>query len=263
MPSQIKAGLGLRTLREDPLVGRSTPLDPWRLTFKVSEVAFTVANLGIAHRARPRPANTHLEVPSILFTSLPLLGNDSRDRWWLSQGEADNGWSPDTEYLMTTTVNTTPNPKTKPESLSPESNGNTTATIRLALFAFNHAHRVFLDTAAQQLGVGTTDLDALLQLAQDEPVTPGQLRAHLQLTTGAITAVTDRLDAAGYLTRLQHPTDRRSLLLVLTPTGRNAVHDVLTRYDALITTLPDAAMTLRHLKSLADVVLQASSDDFS
>lgn len=239
-------------------MGRSTPLDPWRLTFKVSEVAFTVANLGIAHRARPRPANTHLEVPSILFTSLPLLGNDSRDRWWLSQGEADHGWSPDTEYLMTTTVNTTPNPKTKPESLPPESNGNTTATIRLALFAFNHAHRVFLDTAAQQLGVGTTDLDALLQLAQDEPVTPGQLRAHLQLTTGAITAVTDRLDAAGYLTRLQHPTDRRSLLLVLTPTGRNAVNHVLHQYETTLTALSEKPAMIQQLTTLTSAVLHAS-----
>ncbi|MBF4577913.1 MarR family winged helix-turn-helix transcriptional regulator [Frondihabitans sp. VKM Ac-2883] len=164
---------------------------------------------------------------------------------------------------MTTTVNTTPNPKTTLEPSPPEPDANPIATIRSALFAFDHAHRVFLDTAAHQLGVGTTDLDALLQLAEDEPVTPGQLRAHLQLTTGAITAVTDRLDAAGYLTRLQHPTDRRSLLLVLTPTGRNAVHDVLTRYDALITRLPDGAMTHKYLKSLADVVLQASSDDFS
>ncbi|RPE77651.1 MULTISPECIES: MarR family winged helix-turn-helix transcriptional regulator [unclassified Frondihabitans] len=159
---------------------------------------------------------------------------------------------------MTTTVNTTPNPKTKPESLPPESNGNTTATIRLALFAFNHAHRVFLDTAAQQLGVGTTDLDALLQLAQDEPVTPGQLRAHLQLTTGAITAVTDRLDAAGYLTRLQHPTDRRSLLLVLTPTGRNAVNHVLHQYETTLTALSEKPAMIQQLTTLTSAVLHAS-----
>lgn len=159
---------------------------------------------------------------------------------------------------MTTTVNTTPNPTTKLESPPPGHIGNTLATIRSALFAFDHAHRVFLDTAAHQLGVGTTDLDALLQLAQDEPVTPGQLRAHLQLTTGAITAVTDRLDAAGYLTRLQHPTDRRSLLLVLTPTGRDAVNHVLHQYETTLTALSEKPAMIQQLTTLTSAVLHAS-----
>lgn len=159
---------------------------------------------------------------------------------------------------MTTTVNTTPNPATKVASPLPGHIGNSLATIRSALFAFDHAHRVFLDTAAHQLGVGTTDLDALLQLAQDEPVTPGQLRAHLQLTTGAITAVTDRLDAAGYLTRLQHPTDRRSLLLVLTPTGRNAVNHVLHQYETTLTALSEKPAMIQQLTTLTSAVLHAS-----
>ncbi|MBF4577928.1 MarR family winged helix-turn-helix transcriptional regulator [Frondihabitans sp. VKM Ac-2883] len=160
---------------------------------------------------------------------------------------------------MTTTVHTTPDLKNKLESLPSGRNGNTLATIRSALFAFDHAHRVFLDTAAHQLGVGTTDLDALLQLAEDEPVTPGQLRAHLQLTTGAITAVTDRLDAAGYLTRLQHPTDRRSLLLVLTPTGRNAVNHVLRQYEATLTALSEKPAMMQQLTTLTSAVLHASN----
>jgi DNA-binding MarR family transcriptional regulator len=52
---------------------------------------------------------------------------------------------------------------------------------------------------------------------------PGQLGERLGLTSASITALIGRLERVGYAHRLRHPTDRRSILVELTPAGRTEV----------------------------------------
>lgn len=45
----------------------------------------------------------------------------------------------------------------------------------------------------------------------------------LQVSTPAVTNLADKLEAAGYAKRSPHPTDRRALVIALTPEGTRAV----------------------------------------
>ncbi|WP_435847863.1 MarR family winged helix-turn-helix transcriptional regulator [Streptomyces fradiae] len=65
-------------------------------------------------------------------------------------------------------------------------------------------------TFAAAQGLHPTDVQALgAILDADEPMTPGRLREHLGLTSGAVTACVDRLERAGHIRRSRESTDRR------------------------------------------------------
>jgi DNA-binding MarR family transcriptional regulator len=74
--------------------------------------------------------------------------------------------------------------------------------------------------------IGTTELRALARLSEGGALTPKQLAAALGLTTGAVTALTDRLVDSDLLSRAPHPTDRRSLTLTLTPAGETVMRRI-------------------------------------
>ena len=65
------------------------------------------------------------------------------------------------------------------------------------------------DTVARLVGVNSTDLECLDLLEMAGPTTTGRLAEHAGLTTGAMTAVIDRLEAAGYARRVRDVEDRR------------------------------------------------------
>lgn len=62
-----------------------------------------------------------------------------------------------------------------------------------------------------------TDLNALLAVMQADqagvPLTPGRLGQHLGLSSGATTAVIDRLERAGHVHRVRDERDRRRVSL--------------------------------------------------
>jgi DNA-binding MarR family transcriptional regulator len=69
---------------------------------------------------------------------------------------------------------------------------------------------------AELLGVNRTDLFCLDILARLGTVSAGRLAEESRLTTGAVTSVLDRLERAGYVRRLDDPTDRRRVLIETT-----------------------------------------------
>ncbi|MBN9333156.1 MarR family transcriptional regulator [Devosia sp.] len=72
------------------------------------------------------------------------------------------------------------------------------------------------ERAARWQGMHPTDFRCLGYLnLKGEPSSPGDIISHLGLTSGAGTALLDRLESAGYITRIRHPEDRRSVLIVL------------------------------------------------
>jgi len=74
------------------------------------------------------------------------------------------------------------------------------------------------DLIAQQLGIAQTDLLCLHVLNRAGASTAGALSAQLGRTTGAVTHMIDRLEAAGYVRRRPDPQDRRRVLVeALTP----------------------------------------------
>jgi DNA-binding MarR family transcriptional regulator len=82
---------------------------------------------------------------------------------------------------------------------------------------------------ARLLGVNETDLRCLEILMQGpaESVTPRDLADELGLTTGSVTAMLDRLERIGYLTRSPHPTDKRRLIVRATEAARLRAFELL------------------------------------
>jgi DNA-binding MarR family transcriptional regulator len=65
---------------------------------------------------------------------------------------------------------------------------------------------------ADRLGLNPTDHKCLgLLVDAGRPVTPGELATLTGLTTGAVTGVVDRLEAAGFVRRTRDPEDRRKV----------------------------------------------------
>ncbi|MFC9606387.1 MarR family winged helix-turn-helix transcriptional regulator [Streptomyces niveus] len=72
-------------------------------------------------------------------------------------------------------------------------------------------------------GLHATDVQALAAILDSEtPLTPGRLRVHLGLTSGAVTACLDRLEKAGHIRRARESTDRRVVHLHYLPEARSA-----------------------------------------
>ncbi|MGC4780859.1 MarR family winged helix-turn-helix transcriptional regulator [Micromonospora zamorensis] len=66
-------------------------------------------------------------------------------------------------------------------------------------------------------GLNPTDLQALIAVMDAErlgdPITPGRLGEHLNLSSGSVTALIDRLERAGHIRRDRDTVDRRKVLL--------------------------------------------------
>lgn len=67
---------------------------------------------------------------------------------------------------------------------------------------------------AEKLGLNPTDSRAVGFLSETGPISAGRLAELMSLTTGAVTAVVDRLEAAGLVRRESDPEDRRRVLVV-------------------------------------------------
>ncbi|MEU2185006.1 MarR family winged helix-turn-helix transcriptional regulator [Streptomyces thermolilacinus] len=107
-----------------------------------------------------------------------------------------------------------------------ETRGERPAPVDLQAFAVQlrrmngEVNRLVHAFAASQ-GLHPTDVQALAAvLDADEPMTPGRLREHLGLTSGAVTACVDRLERAGHIRRSRESSDRRVVHLHYEPGAR-------------------------------------------
>ncbi len=66
---------------------------------------------------------------------------------------------------------------------------------------------------ADQMGLNMTDQQTLNLVDLAGSITPGELARRTGLTSGGVTVVLDRLEAAGYVKRERNPEDRRSVLV--------------------------------------------------
>ncbi|BDZ48073.1 hypothetical protein GCM10025867_03140 [Frondihabitans sucicola] len=97
---------------------------------------------------------------------------------------------------------------------------------------------------SEELAMGATDIRALFFIAEagEHGATPKQVAEFLELSTGATTSLVDRMVEAGTLFREAHPTDRRSVILQVTPGGHAAVATVADVYRcALARVIPEAS----------------------
>jgi DNA-binding MarR family transcriptional regulator len=120
----------------------------------------------------------------------------------------------------------------------------------LAIRASQNISDAFDEKVAEKLGINLTDLRGLDILSQRGSMTAGQLAEAMHLTSGAITILVDRLEAAGYARRVRDTEDRRRVLVELTPRTERSV----SYYDPLF------HGTVELLKERTDEELQMMID---
>jgi len=76
------------------------------------------------------------------------------------------------------------------------------------------------------LGINRTDGRCLDVIDRNGRLTAGELAREVGLTTGAVTALVDRLEVAGLLQRKSDPNDRRKVLIELTPEAKELAADI-------------------------------------
>lgn len=76
------------------------------------------------------------------------------------------------------------------------------------------------------LGINRTDGRCLDVIDRNGQLTAGELAREVGLTTGAVTALVDRLEVAGLVQRKNDPNDRRKVLIELTPQAEKLAADI-------------------------------------
>jgi DNA-binding MarR family transcriptional regulator len=88
------------------------------------------------------------------------------------------------------------------------------------------AYDRFEDAAAAYAGVNRTAMRCMDVLDQAGQLTPGEIAVQTGLTSGAVTAMLDRLERLGFVQRRPDPSDRRRVLVKLTDKARRIAGEI-------------------------------------
>ena len=75
----------------------------------------------------------------------------------------------------------------------------------------------------EKLGINGTDMECLGYLLSKRISSPTELAKYTGLSSGATTAMLDRLEKGGFIERRPNPADRRGTLIVLAKSGAEKV----------------------------------------
>jgi DNA-binding MarR family transcriptional regulator len=117
-----------------------------------------------------------------------------------------------------------------------------------------------------RMALGAPEVMALAHLSMVGEMGPSELSQRLRMTTGAMTALLDRLAARGHIVREPHPDDRRRVVVRLTPHARvEALAQVRPMSDEIRSLgerlSPDERRTVGHfIDELTAIVSRSASD---
>lgn len=105
----------------------------------------------------------------------------------------------------------------------------TASSLIASIHKETRAATLFVHTISEITGIHPTDIKCLDFLSEVRSATAGDLAKITGLTTGAITAVIDRLEKAGFVKRETDKNDRRKIIIKLiagNPNNLELVHDL-------------------------------------
>lgn len=112
-----------------------------------------------------------------------------------------------------------------------------------AILHLRRSERRQSDRALRASGLSSLDLTALRYLVQglrdERDLGPKDLIVMLDTSSATVTNVVERLVTRGYVTRTQHPTDRRAHFLVPTPEAIRRVDEAFGAHHATIVEVID------------------------
>jgi DNA-binding MarR family transcriptional regulator len=98
---------------------------------------------------------------------------------------------------------------------------------------------MFHQAIADRLGLNVTDHKCMDLLLMKGPLTAGELAGMTGLTTGAITAVIDRLEHEGFVRRADDPHDRRRVIVQAIPKRSRDIERLFEPFAATFGELSD------------------------
>jgi DNA-binding MarR family transcriptional regulator len=96
----------------------------------------------------------------------------------------------------------------------------------LAARLHQNAYDRFEDAAAEYFGVNRTAMRCMDVLERAGRLSAGEIARQTGLTSGAVTALLDRLERMGYLRRIRDTADRRRIIVELTDEARNGAAEI-------------------------------------
>src|SRR5215475_5833598 len=115
------------------------------------------------------------------------------------------------------------------------------------------ARRLRVERIAQGQGDHALSDTQLAALERHEAMSPGELAEHEKVQPPSMTRVIAALEAGGLVTRMPHPTDRRQVVLTVTPEGREVVTQARRRKEAWL------AVRLKELTPQERATLRAAA----
>jgi DNA-binding MarR family transcriptional regulator len=110
---------------------------------------------------------------------------------------------------------------------------------------------LFRHAVGEHLGVNVTDMECLALIFFKGLSTPSELARYTGLTSGATTAMLDRLEKAHLIERRPNPQDRRGTLIVLTNERTEEVGAIFASAREAIDKLT-SSYSERELETIAD-----------
>lgn len=108
--------------------------------------------------------------------------------------------------------------------------------VLAALRAWRESEQQISRRSRTEMKLNETDMEALrflvASLNNGVLVTAGMLADHLGISTSSTTKMLDRLAKAGHISRTPHPTDRRAVMVSITPHTHEQVRDRVGRVHA-------------------------------
>lgn len=106
--------------------------------------------------------------------------------------------------------------------------------------------------AGYDLSISAVTVMAIIDGA-GEPITPGVIAERAIIAAASATSVLDTLQRRGLVERRPHPTDRRKLLIDLTPEGRRVLDQILPGVHRLEAAVMDE-LTVQERRELLELI---------
>jgi DNA-binding MarR family transcriptional regulator len=141
----------------------------------------------------------------------------------------------------------------------------TPTELLAALRAFGLEDDRFDAIVARRFDAAPAEFKAIHILASGG-LTPGQLGDRLALSSGAVTALVDRLERLGWVKRVPHPTDRRSVIVSKASPNLSAGEQIYGRFAKALAraagelTPDERAACVRFLEAAAEIAAEQARE---
>jgi DNA-binding MarR family transcriptional regulator len=142
----------------------------------------------------------------------------------------------------------------------------TSTELLTALRRFGLEDDRFDAIVARRFDAAPAEFKAMDHILASGGLTPGQLGDRLALTSGAVTALVDRLERLGWVKRVPHPTDRRSVIVSKASAKLSAGERIYGRFAKALAQAADEltpserAACVRFLQAAAEIAAEQARE---